>query len=352
MDHDGQDLARAEALVELGRHEEAEQRYRSLLAHDPGLVDAMLGLSQVLILQRRFTEAEHTAAESVALAPDAAMAHYLHSAASMETGQLDGALRSARTCAELAPHWAPARTQIACVLLAMPGAHADRALAHADRGVELDPHDADAVNTRGVCLDRLGRRADADEAFRRALALDPTHVEAQRNVATAALVRGRLAEGVRGVSTAAALDPQDGRSQEVLDAAAGSIVNRWLLYLMSVALILGVLGRSESTHGWRVGIGLGSLVLLGLRTERVRRQYPRRSLGLSRLVRGPDTSMRTDVVMVVVLLALVLCLTFAPPELAASVGLAAVQMLTAIAGLGLLGLAVGLFIRAFDPERQ
>jgi hypothetical protein len=51
-----------------------------------------------------------------------------------------------------------------------------------ERAVRLDPQSADAWNALGLALGTSGDRAAADEAFRRALALDPHHYAARQNL--------------------------------------------------------------------------------------------------------------------------------------------------------------------------
>ena len=51
-----------------------------------------------------------------------------------------------------------------------------------EQAVRLDPQSADAWNALGLALGTGGDRAAADEAFRRALALDPHHYAARQNL--------------------------------------------------------------------------------------------------------------------------------------------------------------------------
>lgn len=75
------------------------------------------------------------------------------------------------------------------------GGQPEVALALFDRAAQLRPG-ADAEEGRGIALDMLGRHEEAQTAYRAALALAPTQVSAQNNLAMSLMLTGRAAEAV------------------------------------------------------------------------------------------------------------------------------------------------------------
>jgi DNA-binding winged helix-turn-helix (wHTH) protein/tetratricopeptide (TPR) repeat protein len=77
-----------------------------------------------------------------------------------------------------------------------------------DRALALDPNEADALNARGVLLMRFERNyPDAEAAMRKAVASDPSYVEAHCNLAMLLSAMGRHDEAIDAVRRAQKLDP-------------------------------------------------------------------------------------------------------------------------------------------------
>ncbi|RAK55925.1 hypothetical protein DJ017_16120 [Phenylobacterium soli] len=68
---------------------------------------------------------------------------------------------------------------------------ADRALAHMDRAVQLAPTNVRVLVGRGVVLDRLGRHADAQASYRKALSREPRSVAARTDLALSLALSGQ-----------------------------------------------------------------------------------------------------------------------------------------------------------------
>jgi len=58
----------------------------------------------------------------------------------------------------------------------------ENALRECAMSIQLDPNYAEAYNLRGVILDEMGRTEEALAAYREAIRLDPTFIEAQENL--------------------------------------------------------------------------------------------------------------------------------------------------------------------------
>jgi tetratricopeptide (TPR) repeat protein len=59
----------------------------------------------------------------------------------------------------------------------------EQALLECDTAIEIDPSLTAAHNLRGIVLEKLGRNAEAREAYKQALELDPDFCEAEDNLA-------------------------------------------------------------------------------------------------------------------------------------------------------------------------
>lgn len=133
-------FARALALEDAGRAEEALEHYRRLLRLSPGHADAWHNHGLLLVRLGRLTEAEKSHRGYIASVPDSSRAH----------------------------------SNLADVLLAL-GKYAD-AVASLDHVLRRSPEDAPALVRRGVALSCLRRFSEARESFEFARSRHPIEV--------------------------------------------------------------------------------------------------------------------------------------------------------------------------------
>ncbi len=190
----------AAAAWQEGRYRDAAAAYRELLARDPRLVDARLGLARALEAADQPEAAVAALGEAIDLAPD--QTEYL-----VIRGSILGRLRrfpeaeaDLRKVLKLHPAHAPALHELGLLFLrkglAAPAAemfqralslqpdrpaaylHLGEALNRAgdlpgaaaalQRAVQLDPGSRQALNTLARVLDRLGRPDEAEALYRKA----------------------------------------------------------------------------------------------------------------------------------------------------------------------------------------
>lgn len=96
---------------------------------------------------------------------------------------------------------------------------AEAALALADRVLALAPADHRGWNSRGVALRRLGRPAEAERAFARAIELAPGDPAAHANLGHLLLARGDAAAALAAFAAALARDPATPAAGEGRDRA-------------------------------------------------------------------------------------------------------------------------------------
>lgn len=82
----------------------------------------------------------------------------------------------------------------------------DIAVEHAKRALELDRRNPLYLNNLGVALGELGRFAEAEETFRRALKQKPAYAEGQFNLGKTLQKLGRLDDALRAFERAYAMD--------------------------------------------------------------------------------------------------------------------------------------------------
>ncbi|HET8751049.1 MAG TPA: tetratricopeptide repeat protein, partial [Gaiellaceae bacterium] len=196
-------LERAQALIGIGRFDEASSTLRELLGAEPDIAPAWCLLSQAQIGVGQMESALDSAERAAALAPDDDWPHRLRSLALLQLGDKDGAIAAAREAVATGPDNWQAHRRLA-IALGAAKRDLDYALAAGERAVALAPNEPEAHFALGLVLDARRQRKLADQAFRRALALDPQHGPSRTALARRQLVGSRF-----------------GRAGKLADAAAG-----------------------------------------------------------------------------------------------------------------------------------
>lgn len=204
---------RGQALLALKRYAEAERHARRALAHDPDQLTAWAVLVQALSRQGCHAEAVRAAEaglahhpdsewlhrltsvallrrgdprqalasadEAARLASDVAAVHHVRSMALDEMANRPEARKAAQEAVSLAPDVAQFRARLGMACLDEDTSLAER---HLRAALALDPQDAEIHNNLGVALAHQKRFAEATQAFRDAVRLDPTFKEAKQNL--------------------------------------------------------------------------------------------------------------------------------------------------------------------------
>ena len=144
---------------------------------DPANADIRHFQGRLLALQKRYAPAIEKFDEAIAL--DAGNRWFLVSkaGAQADAGDLAGALRSAQTLCERFPDWSIGHNLRAALLDGLD--RAPEALAAYERAIAANPASAQIRVNQGMLLRRLGRLADARDAFDAALRLQPDYARAQ-----------------------------------------------------------------------------------------------------------------------------------------------------------------------------
>ena len=164
----------AEALRKQERYDEALAAYRAVLEIDAEYALAYAGMGDALFRLQRYAEAIEALTQAAALQPDLPMAGSLH--------RLMG-----RAAQELGR---------------------PEAVDHFERAVQLDPHDAEALDR--LAMLRFGEQ-DYEAAFRlyrSLLEINPDNAQTHSNLGATLYYLGRVEEALRSFEHAFSLDPE------------------------------------------------------------------------------------------------------------------------------------------------
>jgi tetratricopeptide (TPR) repeat protein len=190
------------------------------------------------------------AGHAIALDPEDDWPHRLRSIAFQDLGVEESAIAAAREAVRVGPHSWPAHSHLAQTLV-FAKRDLDEAAAAAERGVALAPHEPDAHYALGMVADARGKHRDAEEHFRRALALDPQHgashnALARRRLASRRFDPRRLADAASGFRTVVQADPRADYAATNLELVLRVFLAR-LSYLIFVVVYIAARADSVST---------------------------------------------------------------------------------------------------------
>ncbi|MFC0597473.1 hypothetical protein [Streptomyces palmae] len=224
------DVARAEALLEVGRPEEARALlYTYLNVHQHDAVAWTL-TAACFIDMRKWGGALNTAEVALRVNPEHAMAHIHRSTALLKLGRAREAVAAAREAGRLAPHhWLPH----AALSHALRGAGAfPEALAAGEESIRLAPEQTVPYFARYFALLALGERERAMQTMHEVLRIDPGNANAHNNLAADRLddKGGDLFAATEDLAIALAHNPTSQWSRHNLEVIAYRMLRRarWL----------------------------------------------------------------------------------------------------------------------------
>jgi tetratricopeptide (TPR) repeat protein len=161
----------ANALLLLGRTDEAVAHYRKVIDNEPGDVAATYNLAVALTALGRTDEAVATLRRVLRLDPDNVSANKDLARALVAQGHPEQAIAYYRKAVERQPDLVEVQVELADTLQVI--GRPDEAIAQYGRALQLDPNDAAVHNNLAVALAERGRLDEAIAHYREALRLDP-----------------------------------------------------------------------------------------------------------------------------------------------------------------------------------
>ncbi len=272
-------LARARALVDLHRWPAATRLLRGVVAEQPESAEAWCLLALSYAGAKRQREALAAAERAVSCGPDDEWAHRVLSSRLHGLGRHPEAIAAAQRAVTLAPGEWRAHIAYAQALVGSPTPeNLGTARASADRALQLAPQEATVHLVDGNVADACGDFQRSQQAWRNALALDPTNSDALHNTALDAMQRGRSDAAIRGFAGAAALDPEDDDHPEHVGLAVDGVL--WRLGRRYVLIALAYLVVLSPLYAWHWQVATATLAAMALIAWRTLRRLPRAILRL------------------------------------------------------------------------
>jgi tetratricopeptide (TPR) repeat protein len=231
-----QDLARASAMLDVRRFQEASELLSRVVVAEPESGRAWCLMARAQLGADHYTEAVAAANRAVTLDPADEWPHRLASNALVHLGNVTDALRAAREARRLAPgYW---QTHV-CVAQAALAAHRfDAATEAAAQARALAPNEADVHFLSGKVSLARNELATAREHQERALALDPAHSGAMNELGRIRLRRHDTAGAIRHFISAARAAPEERIYSRNIDVVLLRTVSRTIYVFTFIALIL------------------------------------------------------------------------------------------------------------------
>ncbi|HKN55713.1 MAG TPA: tetratricopeptide repeat protein [Amycolatopsis sp.] len=252
---------RADALVDLGRHDDARAELASVLAREPQWTAAWCLLSYTERMAGDNAAALEAADRAIGTDPASPTAHRLRAASLDGLGRRAEAVSSAREAVRLGPlDWSThlVLANILVRLIERPIFRGRRrtiaeARAAAGRAVELAPEEPAPHVTRGMLAGARGRHRQAAAGYREALRLDPNYLPAVYHLAASQARRGSVVRAATGYAAVLGSDPSFEAARRGIDALFEQIVRKGQL------LVLGCLALTRAmfvTDVTRVAAGV------------------------------------------------------------------------------------------------
>lgn len=169
--------SRGNALMMLGRYEDALQSFEQALRLDAGFMKAALNRAELLVDYLGRAREGEDVCNRLLKRPldlyDAADAYFVKAKAGLGAGDLRRALSMVDKGLDLSPGRAEFASLRGGILFEQGNYR--KALVEFDRVLKQVPDDPDVHYRRGLVLEKLGREADARAAFARATEIDPEH---------------------------------------------------------------------------------------------------------------------------------------------------------------------------------
>ncbi len=190
-----------------GRHAEAEQILRQILAAVPAHPGTRNSLGESLLAQGRIGEALPEFEQAVRLMPDYARAWANLAGVLGQMGRLDEALAAYRQAISQRPDFAEGLCSVGNIL-AMQGKHPEAILEFRE-ALRLKPNFAEACLSLGTSLATLGDKQNAETFFRTAIRINPQMFQAWANLGVLLQAHGALEESQHALAQALALKPDN-----------------------------------------------------------------------------------------------------------------------------------------------
>jgi tetratricopeptide (TPR) repeat protein len=193
------------ALVQLGRRQEAMGHYEQALRIQPDYAETHNNLGNTLFRLGRTQEAIGHYEQALRINPDLAKAHNNLGNALLQSGKVQEAISHYEQALQIRPDLAEAHNGLGYALL--QAGKVPEAIEQDQQALRIKPDYADGYNNLGLALVQQGRLREAMEHWEQALRVNPDLADAHYNLGLALQKRGRLPEAIGHYEQALRIQP-------------------------------------------------------------------------------------------------------------------------------------------------
>jgi tetratricopeptide (TPR) repeat protein len=164
-----QKLDRADTAKNRGDYDTALAMFQEILAENPTITTAYLGIGDIFMLKQDYPRAEPAYSRAAKLEPRNFDAQYGHGLALQMLNRFIEAVRAYQRALTITPNSIKANLAIATTYLQME--EPKSAVIFAEKAVQLDPSNGSARVNLGAAYEKVGRNADAIEQYFTAMEL-------------------------------------------------------------------------------------------------------------------------------------------------------------------------------------
>jgi tetratricopeptide (TPR) repeat protein len=242
-------LTRAEVLIQQKRYSEAENMLIDILATSPNDIHVLSLLAESYLQQDKFDKAEIIINSAIAIDPSEGLLFYLKSRISLSLEKYDDAETNLRDAVKLNPAGADYYALWALVKLIRKQYQA--ALDLADQALALDAENIQGLNTRSTALLKLNRKEDSFKTIEGALREDPNNSFTHSNYGWNLLEKGDHKKALEHFQESLKNDPSNTHAQSGMVEAIKATNFFYRLFLQYSFWI----GNLTSKYQWGVIVG-------------------------------------------------------------------------------------------------
>lgn len=198
-------LDQARQTMDAGDYESALEMFREILAKNPTIGTAYVGIGEIHLQQRDYERAEPAFARAARLEPRNFDAQFGHGVALQMLNRFVDAVRAYQRALSIDPDHPRANLSLGTTYLQMDDPRS--ALFYAERAVELDPQNGGARVNLGAIYEKLGRNDEAISAYLTAMELKDDTAPIMLNLINVLGREKRYQEAVNTAENLVKLEP-------------------------------------------------------------------------------------------------------------------------------------------------
>lgn len=257
-----QQVRRADELITLGRHEQALALLYPMLGdgeEDQAMVH--YHISKAHIVRNELEQAESHARSALALEPEDVFSLRLLAIALHSQKKYPEALKLLQEAIRLDPEDSYSHVRLSFTYSELMWFTMARY--EAEKAVELGPDDPSSYMALGFALFETNPK-EAEQAYRKVLELEPSHVDAKHNLAILAQNQGNLEKGSSGLAQVLAEAPSNRGSALVLHGWVSQAIWTATLTLLVGGFFAALLSAESPIPGFVISLLM--LVFITLKT--------------------------------------------------------------------------------------